>query len=325
MALDERWNIFMETVLVTGGCGFIGSHIVDLLLEKGYKVAVVDNLSSGKLENINLDHVDFYNLDISSGEVINLIGEISPKYIIHQAAQVSVAASINNISRDAQINIQGSVNLIDAAIKHDVKKIIFASSAAIYGTPEYIPVDLKHNKKPISPYGLSKYTVEQYLELAKLQYGLDYTVLRYSNVYGPRQDASGEGGVVSIFADKLIMDQEVFIYGDGEQTRDFVYVKDVACANLLALTEGDNLVLNVSTEYEESINQLFNRIKSITRSQRTPTHIDTRAGDIRNSVLSNNETREALCWEPLYKLDKGIKELINYEITQTKSYVKSML
>lgn len=314
----------METVLVTGGCGFIGSHIVDLLLAKGYKVVVVDNLSSGKLENINVDHVDFYNMDISSEEVIGLIGEIAPKYIIHQAAQVSVTDSIKNISRDTQINIQGSVNLINGAAKYDVSKIIFASSAAIYGTPEYLPVDTNHKKKPISPYGLSKYTVEQYLELAKLQYGVDYTVLRYSNVYGPRQDASGEGGVVSIFADKLIMNQDVFIYGDGEQTRDFVYVKDVAYANVMALTQGDNLVLNVSTGYEESITQLFNRMRNAVRSQKTPIYKETRAGDIRNSVLSNNETKDILDWKPVYKLDKGIKELINYEMVQTGLYKQSM-
>ncbi|ASF40745.1 UDP-glucose 4-epimerase [Halobacillus halophilus] len=301
----------MEKVLVTGGCGFIGSHIVENLLEEGFKVAIVDNLQSGKLKNIP-DNVEFYEKDITSPDIVDTIVNIKPNYIIHQAAQVSVFESICDIKKDSEINIQGSVNVINAAKEADVNKIVFASSAAVYGNPEYLPIDVNHSTIPLSPYGLSKYTVEQYLRIAKEHYNIDYTVLRYSNVFGPKQDARGEGGVISIFADRIINKADVTIFGDGEQTRDFIYVKDVARANVNAIKNGHGKIYNVSSGEKISINQLFEQMIRINNSNINVRYKAERNGDIQHSLLSNDITREELQWELKYTFNEGLQETVDY-------------
>lgn len=302
----------MKKVLVTGGCGFIGSHVVDKLIEKRYEVVVVDNLTTGKLENININRVKFYNCDITTKEFEEVVSDSKPDFIIHQAAQVSVSESIRNVVVDAEVNIKGSLNVINAAKNNGVKKIVFASSAAVYGEPLYLPVDINHPINPLSPYGLSKYTVENYLALAKKFYGVDYTILRYSNVYGPRQDTQGEGGVVAVFCKQLTENNEVLVYGDGEQTRDFIYVEDVADANVSALELGNSLVLNVSTSERITINDLYYAIKEQSYSLIDPTYMNARNGDIKHSVLCNRLTKIALNWEVKYHLDKGLQRTIEY-------------
>ncbi|MEK3857183.1 NAD-dependent epimerase/dehydratase family protein [Cytobacillus sp. FSL H8-0458] len=300
----------MEKVLVTGGCGFIGSHIVDLLIDQGYEVIVVDNLRTGNINNINVNKVKFYEMSILDEKLTEVFEKHQPHYVIHQAAQVSVSESIVDIMQDEEINIRGSLNVIENAVKYNAQKVIFASSAAVYGTPEYLPVDTNHVVEPLAPYGVSKYTVERYLRMFKKLHGLDYTILRYANVYGPRQDAKGEGGVVAIFADKITTQEELTIDGDGEQTRDFVYVTDVAKANVKALKSGDNRILNVSREEKVSVNELYKIMAELSSYSKEPNYGPERKGDIKHSILSNGETIKELNWKPDVELPAGLKHTL---------------
>ena len=302
--------------MVTGGCGFIGSHIVDKLLSEGYDVAVVDNLSTGNQENIKGKNVSFYQCDILSDDFFKVVADFHPDYIIHEAAQVSVSHSMSHLTYDTQVNILGSVNVIESAKQNNVKKIIFASSAAVYGEPEYLPIDLNHRTGPMSPYGLSKLTVEQYLKLAKDIYGIEYTILRYANVYGPRQDANGEGGVVAIFSDKIVANVVPTIFGDGEQTRDFIFVKDVAAANVKALENGNSMILNVSSGEKISVNELFAAMNKIGQKDIQAKYVEVREGDIRHSLLDNTLTKENLNWKPSYSLEEGLKETLEFYIKE---------
>ncbi|WP_026581952.1 NAD-dependent epimerase/dehydratase family protein [Bacillus sp. J33] len=297
----------METVLVTGGCGFIGSHIVDLLIDQGFEVIVVDNLRTGNINNIDISKVKFYEMSILDKKLTGIFAKHKPQYVIHQAAQVSVSESVVDIMQDEEINIRGSLNVIENAVKHNVRKLIFASSAAVYGTPNYLPVDIHHEVEPLAPYGVSKYAVERYLRMFKKLHGMDYTILRYANVYGPRQDAKGEGGVVAIFADKISSQEELTIDGDGEQTRDFVYVKDVAQANVKALKSGDNRILNVSREEKVSVNELYKIMAELSSYSKEPIYGPERKGDIKHSILSNGETIKELNWKPEVDLRTGLE------------------
>ncbi|MDP5274723.1 NAD-dependent epimerase/dehydratase family protein [Chengkuizengella axinellae] len=299
-------------IMVTGGCGFIGSHIVEQLLKKQYEVIVVDNLSTGKLNNIILDKIDFYLCDISSKEFQQIVQKTRPDYIIHQAAHVSVVNSTIDMMHDAEINIKGSLNVIEAAKRNKVKKIIFASSAAVYGETQYLPIDIHHQTNPQSPYGLSKCTVEEYLKFASQYYGVKSTILRYSNVYGPRQNHLGEGGVVSIFANNMTNHKDIIIYGDGEQTRDFIYVKDVATANIQALHYGDGRIFNVSSSAQVTINDLFNKMTNLLNNNQAPIYQKAREGEIIDSLLCNDITKKYLNWDLLHSLDNGLKETIDF-------------
>ena len=298
-------------VLVTGGAGFIGSHIVDALVGLGFQVSVVDDLSTGRFENIN-PGVNFYRLGVESADFQGAIGRERPEAVVHLAAQVDVQRSLREPLADAETNILGAVNLLEACRRFNVGKVIYASSAAVYGSPAYLPVDEKHPVEPQSPYGASKHTVEHYLRIYGEVYGVRYTALRYSNVYGPRQDATGEGGVVAIFVDKLLNGEAPKIFGDGEQTRDFVFVKDVAAANLAALHRGDGMILNVSTGARLSVNSLFKTLKKITGSLLEPVRCPPRPGDITHSYLSNEKAREALEWRPLHSLEEGLRETVEF-------------
>ena len=302
----------MKKVLVTGGCGFIGSHITEKLLEKNYHVVVIDNLVTGNKDNISLNDVEFYNQDISDDSVVDLIKIIQPDYIIHQAAQVSVSESMKDMYYDEKINVQGSLNIIKGAAEANVKKIIFASSAAVYGNPSYLPVDTNHPTNPESPYGLTKLTVEHYLKFASEIYGLDYTALRYSNVFGPRQDTKGEGGVVAIFSEKIAHNETPVIYGDGHQSRDFIYVEDVANANIAALTKGSRMVLNVSRNDSITVNELFEIMNKITGASLSPIYEPARSGDIRDSTLCNEQTIRELDWSPEYTLKDGLGKTLEF-------------
>lgn len=296
-------------VLVTGGAGFIGSHVVDALVEEEHEVCIVDNLSTGRWENIN-DAARFYNVDIRDKSLLDVFEFEKFDAVIHQAAQVSVVRSLNDIELDATCNILGSINVLECARITGVKKVVYAASAAMYGNPQYLPIDENHPRSPISPYGISKYTVHHYLNFYMDAYDLDFTELVYANVYGPRQDASGEGGVVAIFADTITSGNVPKIYGDGEQTRDFIYVSDVAKANVAALTRGGGETCNVSWGKETSINTIFNTVKAVAGVDIEPEYLPPRPGDIRRSCLCNEKTKEVLTWEPTVELEQGIANIL---------------
>jgi UDP-glucose 4-epimerase len=298
-------------VLVTGGAGFIGSHIVDLLVEKGCTVSIVDNLSTGRPENIN-PGANFCNIDVRDPGLKEIVAREKPSAVIHLAAQVDVQRSLQDPHTDAEINIIGAVNLLDACSASGVGKVVYASTAAVYGSPAYLPVDERHPVAPQSPYGLSKHTVEHYLRLYRDMHGINFTVLRFANVYGPRQDATGEGGVVAIFIDKLAKGVKPVIFGDGEQTRDFIYVKDVAAASLAALQQGDGGTFNVSTGKGLSVNYLYQALKALTGSIMEPLYQPPRPGDITHSTLSNARACVSLDWRPRYILMEGLRETVDF-------------
>ena len=300
-------------VLVTGGAGFIGSHIVDKLVGRGDEVIVIDNLSTGKKENLNAK-AKFYEVSITDSKKLEQIfAREKPEFVIHQAAQVDVTRSVKDPVFDAQVNIIGGLNLLEACRKFGVKKIVYGNSGgAGSGEPQYLPVDEKHPIKPLCPYGVSKHTLEHYLEIYSQLHGLKYTSLGYANVYGPRQDPFGEGGVIAIFAHKLIHNEAPKIFGDGEQTRDFVYVGDIADANLLALKKGDNSLFTVGTGEEISINNLFKLMKELCKSKLEAKHVAARKGEIIRSVLSNDRIKKELGWQPGTELKQGLKKTIAF-------------
>ncbi|MBS4539134.1 SDR family oxidoreductase [Clostridium sp. D2Q-11] len=301
----------MDTVLVTGGAGFIGSNIVDRLIKNGDKVIIIDNLSTGKKENINKKAI-FYEKDIRDKSIEEVFDVERPKYVIHHAAQIDVQQSIENPVLDGDINILGTINILENCKKYDVKKIIYASSAGVYGEPEYLGIDEKHSVKPISNYGISKLTPEHYIRTYSQIYGLKYTILRYSNVYGIRQDPKGEGGVVSIFMDKMFNKENPIIFGDGSQTRDFIYVDDVVEANILALQKGDNQIFNIGTSVATSIKELFDIMNSIIGYNLKIDYSQWRKGDIIHSYFNISKAKNKLDWTPKYSLEKGINIVINY-------------
>lgn len=300
-------------VLVTGGAGFIGSHLVDEASEEGYDVVTIDNLNNGKLENLNKD-AKFYKVDIVDIDNLSLVFEKEkPDYIIHLAAQISLRESLKNPIYDAEQNILGSINILECCRKFNVKKVVYASSAAVYGFPKYLPVDEKHPINPFSPYGVSKHTVEHYLQYYHENFEIDYIILRYSNVYGERQDPLGEAGVIAIFIDKLKKGERPIIFGDGEQTRDFIYAKDVVEANLLALEkETENKVFNISTNTETSVNELFKKIKEIMNSNINPIYKNP-IKEVRNIRLDNSLAEKELNWKPKVELNEGLKKIAKEE------------
>lgn len=299
-------------VLVTGGAGFIGSHIVELLIEHGNDVAVLDNLSTGAEENLP-PGVRLYKTDISSPGIRDVFAAERPEVVIHHAAQIDVRRSVEDPLADAQVNILGSINLLEQARLAGVRKVVYASSAAVYGNPLTVPVTEEHPILATSPYGASKYTVEKYLYLYRQLYGLDYTVLRYANVYGPRQDPLGEGGVVAIFSHRIAKGLPVTIFGDGEQTRDYIYVGDVARANLLALTAGDGEVVNIGCGEEVSVNRLLDVMQEVAGTEVTVVQAPERPGEIRRSALANSRARRALGWSPTLSLREGLERVYTYE------------
>jgi UDP-glucose 4-epimerase len=301
-------------ILVTGGAGFIGSHVVDKLIENGYGVIVVDNLSSGKVENLNRNAL-FYEQSIEDEEMMERIFSLHrPEYVFHLAAQASVAISVREPARDAKTNIIGSLVLLEKSIKYGVKKFIFSSTGgAIYGeNVKVFPTPETETPHPISPYGIAKYSIEMYLEFFAREYGLKYTVLRYANVYGPRQDPYGEAGVVAIFTERMLRGEEVHIFGDGEYVRDYVYVDDVVRANLLAMEKGDNEVFNIGTGRGTTVNQLFKLLKEITGYDKEPVYKPPRKGDVRKSILDYTKAKEKLGWEPKVSLEEGLKLTVEY-------------
>lgn len=298
-------------VLVTGGAGFIGSNIVDQLLVKGHQVIIVDNLSTGKKENLN-KKAKFYQLDLRNEGLKEVFAENEITHVIHHAAQIDVQHSIKNPLFDAQSNILATLRLLEICREYGVEKIIYASSAAVYGEPDYLPIDEKHPINAMSAYGISKHTPEHYLKMYNQLYGLKYTILRYANAYGPRQDPKGEGGVVSIFVDQMLAEKRPQIFGDGEQTRDFIHVYDIVKANLLALNRGDNILANISTGSRDSVNDLVANLNELLPYNLEPVYKKARAGEIRHSSLANEEAKALLGWTPDYDFKAGLKQTVEY-------------
>lgn len=300
-------------VLVTGGAGFIGSHIVERLVKEGYEVVVNDDLSTGNIEYVPKT-VRFYQQSITDKRIMQIFEKEKPNAVIHQAAQVDVQRSIHDPYQDALTNIIGTLNLLHASVNTGVQKLIYASSSAVYGEPQNLPLKEDHQTKPISLYGNSKLLGEYCIHIFHRLYHIDYTILRYANVYGPRQGEKGEGGVVSIFIDKLLNQQPPYIYGDGEQTRDFVFVKDVVEANLCALEKGSCSVVNIGTEVETSVYTLFHLLRHKLGGKTACRFASARPGDIRQSCLSTESARRVLGWKSRYSLEQGIEETINWSL-----------
>lgn len=292
-------------ILVTGGAGFIGSHTVDKLVAEKCDVVVIDRIDP-KYRN---DAAVYYRFDLNAPQTAEVFEKHNFDAVIHLAAQASVAVSVADPVRDAQDNVMASVRVIDLCKKHGVKKIVVSSSAALYAVPQYLPVDEKHPVSFLSPYAISKHTMEEYVKLS----GTDHIIFRYANVYGPRQDPHGEAGVVSIFIEKMIRNLPLEIHGDGEQTRDFVYVGDVAEMNCRAvLSDGKNETLNVSTNARTSINKLFSLIGKYTDYTLSPNRAPARAGDIKHSVLNNAKAAAVLGFTPQTTLENGLKETVAF-------------
>lgn len=299
-------------VLVTGGAGFIGSHVADAYVAAGHQVAIVDNLSSGRMANVPT-RAAFYEVDILDPALEAIFAKERPQVVNHHAAQVDVRRSVSDPLYDAQVNILGSAKLIEYAIKSGVEKFVYISSGgAVYGEPEYLPCDEAHPIHPLSPYGASKHAVEHYLYLARHNHGLDYTVLRYGNVYGPRQDPNGEAGVVAIFTGQMLKGESVTIFGTGEQTRDFVYVGDCVRANLLALTRGSGGIYNVSCGVETSINQIFDNLKAHTAYLHEPVYAPAKAGETFRIYLDAARANQELGWKPETTLEDGLLMIVEH-------------
>jgi UDP-glucose 4-epimerase len=298
-------------VLVTGGSGFIGSNLVDRLIDEGMDTFVIDDLSTGKQKFLNQE-ATFYQSDIlDKKKLIEIFEKVKPKAVFHLAAQIDVQSSINDPTHDSQINILGTINIIELCKTYN-SKLIYSSSAAVYGTPLYLPVCEQHNIHPLSNYGISKYTPELYIRCYGQLYNLKYTILRYANVYGPRQFPKGEGGVISIFINKMMNNETPAIFGNGNQTRDFIFVEDVVAANLSALNSEKSGTYNISTNKAFSINELIDKINNILNKNIIPVYKHERIGDIEHSCLDNELAKMELNWQPKYSIIEGLAKTCHY-------------
>lgn len=299
-------------ILVTGGAGFIGSHLVDALIAEGHEVVVLDDLSSGSIKNLPRK-IRFIKLDVRSNNISTLFMEEHFEVVYHLAAQMDVRKSVADPRFDASVNIIGGLNILESCVRYGVRKLIFASTGgAIYGEQDYFPADENHPLRPLSPYGVAKLSYEQYLHCYKQVYGLDYVSLRYANVYGPRQNPHGEAGVVAIFTSKMLKGETPIINGDGTQTRDYVYVNDVVSANLKALRYEGTGVFNLGTGIETDVNTLFRKLREVIGSNCDEKHGPAKKGEQQRSVLDYSRAKKALGWEPRVSLDEGLRQTVEY-------------
>ncbi len=295
----------MTKILVTGGAGFIGSNLVEALVKRGEEVVVIDNLAFGKLENLN-SKAKFYQVDIQDYPRLKEVFEHEkPEVIFHLAANIDLRRSVLEPIMDADINIIGSLNLLELARELKVKKFIFSSSGAVYGDIE-IPNNEEQLPKPVAPYAISKLVLEKYLDFYEKNYGLNWVALRYANIYGPRQNSKGEAGVISIFLDKMLKNEQPIIFGSGENTRDYTFVEDVVNANIIVWEKGQG-VYNVSTCHETSTLEIFNKLNSFFDNKFSRKHIEAKAGEIARACLDNSRLK-SLGWNPETDLDSGIKK-----------------
>jgi UDP-glucose 4-epimerase len=298
-------------ILVTGGAGFIGSHVVDALVKRGDEVVIIDNFSTGFEKNLN-PAAKLYRLSICDTAIDKIFEREKPKIVIHLAAQTSVTRSITDPTFDADVNILGSLNVISNCVRTGVHRIVYASSSALYGTPEYLPVDEKHPVKSLSPYGVSKHTVEHYLFQNQTLNGLSFIVLRYANVYGPRQNPRGEGGVVAIFAGKMLSGEQPTIYGLGDKSRDYVYVDDVVRANITAAGSDETGIFNIGTGEETTDQKVFELISRACNYDGVPFYAVERAGEIKQIYLDNSRAVKILKWNPRVQVSEGIPMAMAY-------------
>jgi len=294
-------------ILVTGGAGFIGSHVVDRYIVEGHEVAVVDDLSTGFRENVN-PKAKFHKANICNAKAIEEIFERErPEVVNHHAAQMDVRHSVDDPVFDATTNILGSLNLILAAVKHRVRKFIYISTGgAIYGEPKYLPVDENHGINPESQYGISKHTVEHYLYLYSHQSALPYTILRYPNVYGPRQNPKGEAGVIAIFIGKMLEGVTPTIFGDGEQVRDYLHVSDIVRANSLALVKGNNDFYNIGSGVGTTVNELYRLLSKLLSFRQAPKYAPPRTAELQRIYLDPKKAKQELGWNAEIPIEKGL-------------------
>jgi UDP-glucose 4-epimerase len=296
-----------KSVLVTGGAGFIGSHLVDRLLKEGHKVSVVDNLSTGKLKNLN-PGATFYHTDITHPSVQDIFQREQPDLVFHLAAQISVSESTKDPVHDGEVNVIGTLRLLEAVRRSGLDKFIYSSTGgALYGNPAANPCDEHTPINPLSPYGLSKYLAEQYIQLYHRLYHLNYTILRYGNVYGPRQDPHGEAGVVAIFSQAMLEGKQPRIFGDGDQERDFIYVGDVVDANILAMTRGDGNAYNIGTGQGTNVNRIFGSLRDIIKYKWDAEHRAARPGEVDKISLECQKAYDGLGWSAQVGLEEGLE------------------
>jgi len=299
-------------ILVTGAAGFIASQIADAFIEEGHQVVILDDLSTGYEKNIN-PKAKFIKATICDKSLEKLFESEKFDVVNHHAAQMDVRRSVKDPEFDATTNILGTINLLQNCVKFGVKKFMFASTGgAVYGEQDYFPADEKHNQQPKSPYGISKLAVEKYLYFYHSEHKLNYTILRYANIYGPRQNPFGEAGVVAIFSTKLLKGEQPIINGHGKQTRDYVFVGDVVKANLLGLKDEVSDVYNIGTGIETDVNQLFHFINNITRANKEEKHGPTAAGEQLRSVITSDKLFNKFGWRPSTKLEDGLKVTVEF-------------
>lgn len=299
-------------ILVTGGAGFIGSHVVDGYVRDGHDVIVIDDLSTGLKRNIHRK-ARFYEIDIRDSGVREVFAREKPEIVNHHAAQMDVRKSVDDPLFDADVNIMGSLNILKNSIDSGARKFIYISSGgAVYGEPRYLPVDEEHPINPNCQYGISKHTVEHYLHLHSQLDGLRYTVLRYPNVYGPRQNPYGEAGVNAIFIGQMLRNEACTIFGDGEQLRDYVYIGDIVSANRIVLEKGDNQIYNLGSEKGTSVNEIHHRLKELIGFRGQASYQDPRKGEIRKIYLSPAKARSELGWEARVTLEEGMRRTIDF-------------
>lgn len=302
----------MAKILVTGGAGFVGSHIADAYLAAGHEVVVIDDLFTGRRENVN-PQCEFHERDIRDLGLEDLFKSHEFEIVSHQAARGNVRASMEDPMTYADVNLRGGVNLLECCRKYGTRKIIYSSTGGcVYGEPRYLPADEKHPLQPRDPYGASKASYELYLPVYAMNYGLRYTILRYPNVYGPRQDPFGEAGVVSIFTGQMLRGLQPVINGDGEQLRDYVYVSDVVRANLLVLDQGDDQAFNVGWGVGTSVNQIFNSLREIIDSDIREVHGPAKLGEIRQTYLESSKAARVLSWRPEMPLVEGLRGTVDF-------------
>jgi UDP-glucose 4-epimerase len=299
-------------ILVTGGAGFIGSNIVDAYVEQGHEVTIVDDLSTGKKANVNRE-AKLVTMDVRDPNISTLFAESRFEVVNHLAAQIDVRKSVQDPFYDASVNILGTLRLLECCRSYGVRKFIFSSSGGtIYGECGAAPAREEDASRPESPYGFSKATGERYIRFYGDIYHLPYTILRYANVYGPRQDPHGEAGVVAIFAGKLRAKEQVTIYGSGDQERDYVYVSDIVQANIAALTKGENDIFNIGTGVPTSVNRLWEIMAALEEKAPAAVHAPARTGELARSVLNADRAKKLLGWKPGHTLEKGLAETYQF-------------
>ena len=297
-------------ILITGGAGFIGSNIADSLIDEGHKIIIVDDFSTGKTKNLN-PKVIFYNIDIKNIEFEKIFMEHKIDIIYHLSTEMNVRKSMEQPSSYADVNIIAGINILNMMAKYKVKKIIYSSTGgAIYGEPEYFPVDENHPIRPLSPYGVSKYCIEQYIEFYSSLYGMDYTILRYSNVYGKRQDPQRGTGIIAIFIGAALSNSNPTIFGDGEQLRDFVYIDDVVSANKLAMTNGSRNIFNIGAGVDISINTLYKHVKKILPDIKEPIYAPRLPGEVFKISLNIDKAKKILNWSPQIDIREGLERMV---------------